>query len=98
MGCPVGFRCQRLRRQRRWHENGDSGRGGHGGVNGPMAEAARGERGRCEGMRGWAKSNAHAAAQGRNRSDVLRGPREGSKEWFLLHYMGAWGGRAAGNV
>jgi len=45
-----------------------------------------------EGVRGCGQSNAHAAAQGRNRPDILRGPRGGSKEQFVLHYMGIWGG------
>jgi len=61
-------------------------------VNGRIAEGARGECGRSEGVRGCGQSNAHAAAQGRNRPDISRGARGGSKEQFVLHYMGIWGG------
>jgi len=43
-------------------------------------------------VQGCGQSNAHAAAQGRNRPDISRGPRGGSKEQFVLHYMGIWGG------
>jgi len=61
-------------------------------VNGHIAEGAQGECGRSEGVRGCGQSNVHVAVQGRNRPDILGGPRGGSKEQFVLHYMGTWGG------
>ena len=57
-----------------------------------IAKGAQGEYGQSEGVQGCGQSNTHVAVQGQNRPDILRGPRGGSKEQFVLHYMGIWGG------